>query len=208
MVEPLENASNSELLSYLAGEQPAQTLMEEHGNLTNLARVSFHDLRRVKGVGESRAAAIKSAFLLARRLSREVVAEAPLLDTPERIADLLREEFRGMETETFQVVLLNTRRRLIRVHLVSTGTLNEVHVHAREVFRPAITLNASAVVAVHNHPSGDPQPSDADIRVTRDLIRAGQLLRIEMLDHIILGRATPERPQDHVSLRELGFFYD
>jgi DNA repair protein RadC len=80
-------------------------------------------------------------------------------------------------------------------------------VHPREVFRPAIAAGAAALVLVHNHPSGDPTPSEADIRVTRDLIRAGQLLKIEVLDHIILGRRTTERAKDYVSLRELGYFY-
>jgi DNA repair protein RadC len=80
-------------------------------------------------------------------------------------------------------------------------------VHAREVFKPAISAQAAAIVLVHNHPSGDPTPSEADIKVTRDLIRGGQLLKIEVLDHVILGRATPERTKDYVSLRELGYFY-
>ena len=80
-------------------------------------------------------------------------------------------------------------------------------VHPREVFRAAIAANAASVVLVHNHPSGDPTPSEADIKVTRDLIRAGQLLKIEVVDHVILGRATAERPKDYASLRELGYFY-
>jgi DNA repair protein RadC len=109
--------------------------------------------------------------------------------------------------EHFQVVLLNTRRRLIREEEVSQGTLDTILVHPREVFKLAIAANAAALVLVHNHPSGDPTPSEADIKVTRDLIRAGQLLKIEVLDHIILGRATHERPKDYVSLRELGYFY-
>lgn len=130
-----------------------------------------------------------------------------MLDGPELIADLLREENRAYDVEHFQVVLLNTRRRLIRIEKVSQGTLDTILIHPREVFKPAIAANASAVVLVHNHPSGDPTPSEADIKVTRDLIRAGQLLKIEVLDHVIIGRATQERPKDFVSLRELGYFY-
>jgi DNA repair protein RadC len=90
---------------------------------------------------------------------------------------------------------------------MSQGTLDRLLVHPREVFKAAIAANAAAVVLVHNHPSGDPTPSEADVKVTRDLIRAGQLLKIEVLDHVILGRATAERPKDFVSLRELGYFY-
>jgi DNA repair protein RadC len=130
-----------------------------------------------------------------------------VLDTPERIADLLREENRGYEVEHFQAVLVNTRRRLIRVEPISQGTLDSLLVHPREVFKAAIAANAAAIVMVHNHPSGDPTPSEADIKVTRDLVRAGQLLKIDVLDHVILGRATPERPKDWVSLKELGYFY-
>ena len=106
------------------------------------------------------------------------------------------------------VILLNTRRRLIRVEEVSRGLLDTVLIHAREVFRPAILANAHSIILAHNHPGGDPSPSDADIRVTRDLIRAGQLLRIELLDHIILGRRSQNRTQDFASLRELGHFYE
>jgi len=105
-----------------------------------------------------------------------------------------------------QVLSLNTRRRLIRLDEISDGTLDTLLVHPREVFQKAIAANAAAVVLAHNHPSGDPTPSEADIKVTRDLIRAGQLLKIEVLDHVIIGRATPERSKDYVSLRELGYF--
>ena len=140
-------------------------------------------------------------------MAREIRQEAPLLDTPERIADLLREDNRLYGVEQFQVVLLNTRRKLIRIERISQGTMDTILVHPREVFRAAITANASAIVLVHNHPSGDPSPSEADIKVTRDLIRAGQLLKIDVLDHVILGSKTKERSQDYASLRELGYFY-
>jgi DNA repair protein RadC len=96
---------------------------------------------------------------------------------------------------------------LIRVEKISDGNLDTVLVHPREVFKAAIAANAAAIVLVHNHPSGDPTPSEADVKVTRDLIRAGQLLKIEVVDHIVLGAATRERPKDYASLRELGHFY-
>jgi DNA repair protein RadC len=109
--------------------------------------------------------------------------------------------------ESFQVLLLNTRKRLIRVETVSGGLLDTLLVHPREVFRAAIAANAAGVVLVHNHPSGDPAPSDADIKTTRDLIRAGQLLKIEVVDHVIIGRTSAQRAKDYSSLRELGCFY-
>jgi DNA repair protein RadC len=206
---------NSELLAILlrtgskgmSALTVAEQLLNRFETLGSLARASLDDLRKVHGVGQDKAAGLKSAFTLARRMAQELQEEVPLLDTPERIADLLRENNRRHEVETFQVVMLNTRRRLIRVEQISQGTLDTILVHPREVFRCAIASAAAALVLVHNHPSGDPTPSEADIKVTRDLIRAGQLLKIEVLDHIILGRASQERPRDYVSLRELGYFY-
>ena len=206
-MEQLEHANNQELLSKLTGSSVAGVLMEQYGGLTGLAHASFDELQTVKGIGHSKAAAIKSAFLLAQRLTNEAYPEATLLDTPERIADLLRESNRLRTVEHFQVVLLNTRRRLIRVVDLSQGTLDTLLVHPREVFRPAIAANAACIALAHNHPSGDPTPSEADIKVTRDLIRAGQVLRIEVVDHVILGQRSPERPSDFVSLRSLGYFY-
>jgi len=187
--------------------QIAEQLLQKFGTLDGLARASLAELGQVKGVGRDKAIALKAAFTLAQRMAKELRSEAPLLELPAHIADLLREENRFLEVETFQAVLLNTRRRLIRVEKLSQGTLDTILVHPREVFRAAIAANAACVVLVHNHPSGDPTPSEADIKATRDLIRAGQLLKIEVIDHVILGRATAERTKDYASLRELGYFY-
>jgi len=205
---------NSELIAILlrtgskgvSAIQVAEQILRQFDCLDNLSRASITDLCRTKGVGRDKAIALQSAFTLARRMAQELRQEAPTLDTPERIADLLREQNRAYEVENFQVVLLNTRRKLIRLERISQGTLDTILVHPREVFKPAIAANAAAIVLAHNHPSGDPTPSEADIKVTRDLIRAGQLLKIDVLDHVILGRATQERPKDYVSLRELGYW--
>lgn len=185
----------------------AEHLMRTFGSLHRLAKASLDELRQVPGVGPDKAVTLKSAFTLAQRMAREIQMEYPLLDTPERVADVLREEARMRDVEHFQVVLLNTRRKLIRIVDITQGTLDSVLIHPREVFRAAVAHQASALVLAHNHPSGDPNPSEADIKVTRDLIRAGKILRIEVLDHVILGQATQERTQDFVSLRELGYFY-
>jgi DNA repair protein RadC len=176
-------------------------------SLEALARAELEELQKIKGVGRDKAIALKAAFTLAQRMAAQMRRESPVLDNPSAIVQLLREENRLKEVETLQVLLLNTRRRLIRVHEISDGTLDTLLVHPREVFKAAIAANAAAVVLVHNHPSGDPTPSEADIKVTRDLIRAGNLLKIDLLDHVIIGRATPERPKDYASLRELGYFY-
>ncbi len=206
---------NSELIAILlrtglkgvSAIQVADQVLQKFVTLDNLSRASVDELRQIKGIGRDKAIALKSAFTLARRMALEMRQESPMLDTPDRIADLMREENRSYEVEHFQVVLLNTRRRLLRVEKITQGTLDTILVHPREVFKTAISANAAALVLVHNHPSGDPTPSEADIKVTRDLIRAGQLLKIEVLDHVILGRTTNDRPRDYASLRELGYFY-
>jgi DNA repair protein RadC len=182
-------------------------LIQKFGTLQALARASVDDLRQVKGIGRDKAVTLMAAFALARKMAKDLQRESPVLDNPEAIVQLLREQNLVKNVETLQVLLLNTRRRLIRVEPVTDGTIDTLLVHPREVFKAAIAANAAAVVLAHNHPSGDPTPSEADIKVTRDLIRAGQLLKIEVLDHIIIGRATPERPKDYASLRELGYFY-
>ncbi len=185
-----------------------RNLVQRYGSLHALAGASWEQLAKENGIGPDKAVTLVAAFSLARRLVEELHGESPLLDTPDAVGNLLREDARLRKAEVFQVLLLNTRRRLIGKPVkISDGTLDTILVHPREVFQSAIAANAAAIVLVHNHPSGDPTPSEADIKVTRDLIRAGQLLKIEILDHVIIGRATPERPKDYVSLRELGYFY-
>ena len=211
-----EHRKESELLAILlrTGTKgvPVTALAERllrsfENSLGRVAGASLQELRRVPGVGPDKAAALKAAFELARRLTRESVREDPLLDSPGRVADFLREEMRALEVETFHVLLVNTRRRLVSAERLSQGTLDTLLVHPREVFRRAVSAGAAAIILAHNHPSGDPSPSEGDIRVTRDLIRAGQLLKIEVLDHVILGRRTEGRDRDWASLRELGYFY-
>jgi DNA repair protein RadC len=188
--------------------QVGQQLLNRFGSLQSLAKASVADLRKVKGIGRDKAVTLMAAFALAHQMARELQDESPVLDHPENVAALLRAKNLVKNVETLQVLLLNTRRKLIRVEeKVIEGTIDTLLVHPREVFKAAIAANAAAVVLAHNHPSGDPTPSEADIKVTRDLIRAGQLLKIEVVDHVIIGRATPERQKDFVSLRELGYFF-
>ena len=184
----------------------AKQLVLKYGSLGALAQASLDDLQTVKGIGRDKAVTLAAAFALARKMAKELRQDAPVLDTPEAVANLMREDARLRSVETFQILLLNTRRRLIEVAKIADGTLDTILVHPREVFKPAIAANAAAIILLHNHPSGEATPSEADIKVTRDLIRAGQLLKIEVLDHVILGRATQERPKDYMSLRELGYF--
>lgn len=137
--------------------------------------------------------------------------EMQLCDTPDKAvaywgSHIVNHPYFSPDIETMVVILVNTRRRIIGHHLVATGTLDTVLVHPREVFRVAVIIGrAAALVLAHNHPSGNPTPSEADIKVTRDLIRAGQLIKIEVLDHVIVCEASPDWAKDYVSLREAGY---
>ena len=181
-------------------------LIQKYGTLQALARASIADLQKVKGIGRDKAVTLVAAFALARKMAKDLQRESPVLDNPEAIVRLLREQNLVRNVETLQVLLLNTRRRLIRVEPVTDGTIDTLLVHPREVFKAAIAANAAAVVLAHNHPSGDPTPSEADIKVTRDLIRAGQLLKIEVLDHVIIGRATPDTAEGLRVIARAGIF--
>ncbi|MDE2102167.1 MAG: hypothetical protein KGL39_33280 [Patescibacteria group bacterium] len=130
-----------------------------------------------------------------------------ICDTPDQAAEYWRmhittHPYYNPDCECLVVLLLNTRKRVKGHQLVSIGTMDTILVHPREVFRAAVIANAAAIVVMHNHPSGDPSPSEADIKVTRDLIRAGQLLKIEVIDHVIMGQGMPR----HCSLKSIGYF--
>lgn len=135
-----------------------------------------------------------------------VPEQMKICEEPGQVADYWRmhiatHPYFNPDCECFVVLLLNTRRRVKGHHLVSIGTMDTILVHPREVFSVAVTMKAAFIVLIHNHPSGDPTPSEADIKVTRDLIRAGQLMKIEITDHVIMGNP------NHSSLRGLGYFY-
>ena len=182
----------------------ADQLLARFPTLDELARASLSDLAKTKGIGRDKAIALKSAFTLAQRMAREIRAELPLLETPDQVANLLREEYRQITVETFKVVLLNRRNRLIRIENVSQGTVDSILIHPREVFRHAIAANATGIILAHNHPSGDPTPSSADLSATGDIVRAGQVLKIDVLDHVIIGMRTEGRAKDYFSIRQSG----
>ena len=184
--------------------QVAQNILQRFGSLNALALATVDELKQIAGVGPDKAATLVAAFALARRMEQERREESPVLDNPVTVVSFMRETNRLLNVESFQVLL---RKKLIRAEEISHGLLDTILVHPREVFRAAIAANAAGIVLVHNHPSGDPTPSEADIKVTRDLIRAGQLLKIEVVDHVIIGRATAARAKDYSSLKELGYFY-
>jgi DNA repair protein RadC len=178
--------------------------------MDNLSQPKLLDVPRERRV-TARAFNPKEFKLLSLR-ECPTPAEMQLCDTPDKAAAYWREHvpshpYFNRDVECFVVLLVNTRRKILGHCLISTGTLDTILVHPREVFRPAVVGAAAAIVLMHNHPSGEPTPSEADIKVTRDLIRAGQLLKIEVLDHVIMGCPEGDTNKGYVSLRELGYFY-
>lgn len=183
----------------------AQLIHRHYGSLTALAQASVEDLKaNFKGLGNVKAQILKASFELARRMMDEQIADQPHITTPDRVAAVLRERARLLEQEIFWVLMLNTKNRLMRPPVdVTQGLLNSSQVHPREVFKEAIRGNCAAVVLAHNHPSGDPSPSADDLKITRRLIEAGRIIDIQVLDHVILGRARTAGA-DFLSLREAG----
>ena len=170
----------------------ARQLLVKYKTLAGLARCSVAEIAGNKGVGMAKAVQLAAAFGLGQRLALETIAAQPM-DRPELIHQLLGAEMRTLDRESLRVVLLNTKLHLMRVEEISLGSLNETTAHPREILRPALIHAAFAFVLVHNHPSGDPSPSDADRRLTRKLIEAATLLQIRMNDHVIIGAPVPGR---------------
>jgi DNA repair protein RadC len=201
----------SELLAILlrtgTSERPvlelAEFLLGHFGSLEALSRAPVGELMKVKGVGEAKAIELKAAFALAARLARSE-AEARSIDTAEDVARLLGEEMRLLDFESVRVICLNTKHKVLAVEEVSRGTLNESLFHPREALRPALARRAHAVIMVHNHPSGDARPSDADVQVTRRMKQAGELMSIELLDHVILGAPQAGKERGYFSFRDEG----
>ncbi len=152
-------------------------------------------------MGTAKAVSIKAALELGRRLLLESPGERPQVRSPEDVASILQIDMSLLEQEHLRVVLLNTKNHVVAIPTVYKGSLNSSQVRVGEVFRDAVRENCASVIVAHNHPSGDPTPSPEDVRVTRDLVAAGKLLDIEVLDHLVIGRGR------YVSLRQkkLGF---
>jgi DNA repair protein RadC len=166
----------------------AQELLKEFGSLRAINNASVEELSTIKGIGLAKATQIKAALQLGRRMEEQSqTKEQPIIKGPEDVAKLLRNKLGDKKKEHFAIIMLDTRNRLIRDTDISIGTLDASLVHPREVFKEAISASAASVMLVHNHPSGDPTPSDDDIRITKRLIEVGKLVDIEVLDHIIVG---------------------
>jgi DNA repair protein RadC len=168
------------------------------GGLDGLARATPDDLRRVPGIGAARAAQLIAAIEVGRRSLVRRRAERPQILSAKDAAKLIVPQFGSAPVEQFGVLLLDTRHRVVRIMRISIGTLDTSVVHPREVFRAATAAGAAAIVLFHNHPSGDPAPSEDDVALTKRLVRAGELMGIAVLDHIIVAENA------FASLRERG----
>lgn len=162
-------------------------LLEAHGPLRRLSTRSARELQTVRGIGRAQAARLVAIFALARRLVGARMEPGALFVSPRQIFEHYHGVLRDRKKELFLVVLLDARHRVLRDEVVSEGSLTSSIVHPREVFVPAVRESAGAVVLVHNHPSGDPQPSEEDVAVTRRLLHCSELLGIRVLDHVIVG---------------------
>ncbi len=179
-------------------------LQHFQGDLAELAAATPTEFMRIKGIGAAKAAQLKATFTLASRMARKFVAARVAITSPAEAADYFREVFRGQKQESLRTLLLNTKNYIIREELITLGLLDRSQAHAREVFRSAIQHAAAKIILAHNHPSGDPSPSRHDIDCTRELVEAGSIIGIEIVDHIIVGSTIEEGRNDYFSFRENG----
>jgi len=183
----------------------ASRLIAEAGSLQGIAAWQPVDFARLKGISRVKARQLAALVEIARRIMRPGTELTPVLNRPELIAQHLAPIVQGLEVEKFWVLCLNRRNRLKKLVEISSGTATSTLVHPREVFRAALREGATALVCVHNHPSGDPAPSAADIQVTRQLREAAKTVDIELLDHVIIGRAGADPTGlGHYSFRSAG----
>lgn len=200
-----ETLSNSELLAILirtgSKEQSAlelanTVLSSDNNGIRFLAKCTVEELNTIKGIGKSKACQIIAAIELGKRLSRSTLESKKAIRSPKDVKDIFIDDMRFLEKEHFKVVFLNTKNEIIAFETISIGSLNASIVHPREVFNRAIKKSSASIILLHNHPSGNCEPSKEDINVTKRLIEAGKIIGIEVLDHIIIGDG------DYFSLKE------
>jgi len=177
----------------------SQKLLVDFGNLKSLAQASVEEISKIGGVGRVKAISLKAAFELGARLSTIDVTEKTIIKKPEDVYALISDQMRLSRQEIFKVIVLNTKNHVLKIETVTVGILNASLIHPRELFRPAIQSSAHNIILVHNHPSGDPSPSEEDIVITKKLIDAGRIVDIEVKDHVIIGDGK------FVSLKQKGY---
>ena len=198
--------SNAELIAILVrvgvkGENAVtvgQRLLKKFDGLRGLHRAPFSELKNQHGIGEAKAAQIKAAIELGRRLTLESPEERPTINSPADAAALVAYEMSAFEQEHLRVILLDRRNRVLETVEIYKGSVNSSQVRVGEIFKEAIRKNAPALIVIHNHPSGDPTPSPDDVAVTRAIVQAGKLMDVDVLDHMVIGQGR------WVSLKERG----
>ncbi len=199
--------SNQELISILIGSGTKEAsaldlsnrvLMHFEG-IRLLADATIEELTSIRGIGEAKGVSILAAIEIGKRLNQQRPEEKYIIRSPEDGADYVMEEMRHLKQEHFVALFLNTKNQVIHQQTIFIGSLNASIVHPREVFREAVKRSAATIICVHNHPSGDPTPSQEDIHVTRRLVESGKIMGIELLDHIIIG------DRKFISLKEKGY---
>jgi DNA repair protein RadC len=191
-----EALSAQELLSLVIGRgipkksvvSIAQELLIKFGNIKAISQATIEELSQIKGIGFAKAAQIKACFELGKRQDLEPELKDFDIKDPQSIVKAIQLSIKDKAKEHFKLILLNTRNKIIGISTISIGTLNSNLVHPREVFKEAISHTAASVVFAHNHPSGDPEPSEDDLTITKRLTEAGKILGIEVLDHIIIAK--------------------
>ncbi len=198
--------SNAELIAILLrvgvpGEnavQVGQRLLLKFGGIAGIHRAPFDELIHQHGIGEAKAAQIKAAIELGRRLTLESPEERPTINSPADAAGLIQYEMQALEQEHLRILLLDRRNRVLEIVDLYRGSVSSSQIRVGEVFREAVRKNASAIIVAHNHPSGDPTPSPDDVAVTRSIVQAGKMLDVDVLDHLVIGQGR------WVSLKERG----
>lgn len=189
----LRTGTQRESAVHLAGR-----VLKECGTIRNLVDMGIQELTAIRGIGPAKALQIRAGIELGRRLARSRAGETVTVRRPQDAADYVMEELRYLKKEHFVCLFLNTKNHIIGRETLSVGTLNASLVHPREVFRAAIKMNSASIICAHNHPSGDPAPSPEDVTLTRRLAEAGELVGIDVLDHIVIGDGC------YISLKEQG----
>jgi len=195
----LQSLSDVELLSVFLPQQTANDLIAEYQNIYGIVmRTSAMELANVKGIGKAKVQKINCIRELLNRIHREKQKQTVQITAPKDIASYMQ-KMEYLEQEEFRIIMLNTKNKIIGQHMISRGTVNATLVSPREIFNPAIKAMATNIILVHNHPSGDPAPSKEDVSVTNTMMKAGNIVGIKVLDHVIIGK------DKYCSMKETGF---
>ncbi len=176
-----------ELSRNLLTYEQDETIGRKHHSLLNLYHFSYEELQNIEGIGKVKAIQILALVNLCKRIVKAKYTEGEKISSPERIANYFMEEMRHKREECFVVIFLDAKCKMLGNEIVSTGSLTASIVHPREVYKKAVQKSAHSIIALHNHPSGDPSPSEEDIQMTKRLKEAGAIMGIPLLDHIIIG---------------------